>query len=365
MSKEMHQYDHNMDINTIDENGIKWFNAANKPFEVSGLNWFESEKLYQRFPSDLDLPLTDAVSNLSLCSTGGQVRFRTNSIRLQLKVKLLHPRGRMDHMPSSGEGGLDLYIGEPGSERYISTARSEVNLNEFECLILEAPTSLMRSYTLNMPLYNGLLELSIGIDADAELIEPVARPVKPLVFYGTSIMQGGCASRPGMCFSTIVGRRLAREVLNYGFSGNGKGEKEVAAYLSRVKNPGLYFIDYQANVSPELMKATLPGFIAILRQAHPEVPIVIKSKIRYAKEYFYEVEGVETDIYANRIESRDFMKNLVKKQQASGDTNIYFMEGENIQGADYYECAVDGVHPTDLGFYRMAEAIAEFLKNII
>ena len=365
MSKDMHQYDRNMVIDKVDENGIKWFDPADKPFEVSGLNWFAQDKLYQRFPKELDLPLREPVENLSLCSAGGQVRFRTDSKRIQLKVNLLRPRGRMDHMPSSGEGGLDLYIGEPGSERYLKTARAEAGLQEFECEILVAPTSKMRSYTLNLPLYNGLLSLLVGLDAEAELLEPVSRSDQPLVFYGTSIMQGGCASRPGMCYSTIVGRKLGREVLNYGFSGNGRGEPEVATYLSRVKNPGLYFIDHQANVSPDDMRKTLPEFIAILRNAHPEVPIVIKSKVRYAIEYFYDVEGFENEAWLKRRESRDFMKQYVAEQTAAGDANIYFMEGEDIQGDDYYECSVDGVHPTDMGFYRMAEAAAAFLKDVL
>ncbi|MFA7186039.1 MAG: SGNH/GDSL hydrolase family protein, partial [Victivallales bacterium] len=212
------------------------------------------------------------------------------------------------------------------------------------------PESIMREITLYFPLYNGVEKLSVGLDKNAAIAAP--KPFiddGPIVVYGTSIAQGGCASHPGMCYSNILSRKLNRPFINLGFSGNGKGEPEVAEHISRIKDPAMFILDYEANVLPERMAETLPGFIRILRGKHPTTPILVVSKVAYAREVFDEGEKNK------RESSKKIERENVEKFRAAGDKNIHFIDAGLFQGEDFWECTVDGGHPTDLGFYRMAE----------
>ena len=178
------------------------------------------------------------------------------------------------------------------------------------------------------------------------------------MIYGTSITQGGCVSRPGSVYSNILSRKLDTEFINLGFSGNGKGEPELAHLINQISNTSFIILDYEANAS-ETIQNTIDPFIDILRQEHTATPILIMSKIRFAEE----TDGSET--YKQLINNRDFQESLVHKRKRKGDDNIYFLDGSTVLGDDYYECTVDGVHPTDLGSYRIAEALLTRIKQIL
>jgi lysophospholipase L1-like esterase len=182
-----------------------------------------------------------------------------------------------------------------------------------------------------------------------------------VIVYGTSITQGGCASRPGMAYTNILSRRLQREVINLGFSGNGRGEPELAHLLAEIPRPGLFLLDYEANTpSTEDFRRTLPAFIGILRAAHPTVPILLVSQIRFAPEAAFPARG------ATRLERRAFQQELVADLQRAGDNHITFLDGETLlPAATWDECTVDGVHPTDLGFLAMANALAPAAQHCL
>lgn len=337
--------DKNMTIEAVDENGLVWLNPTQEPFKLIGFNWFERDKVYRRFPVNPNPVIPERVEALSNCTAGGQVKFRSDSRRIAVKVKLPN-RGAMDHMPNTGSSGFDLYI----DKFFYGVARGGVDDESFtyEFPILE--DSVMRDFTLNFPLYNGVVEFSIALAKDASLAAPTPFiDERPIIVYGTSIAQGGCASRPGMCYSNILSRKLNRPFINLGFSGNGKGEPEVATHIADIKNPAMFILDYEANVSPELMAETLPGFIRILRGKHPAVPVLVVSKVAYAREVF------DKEMKKHREGSKKIEMDNVKRCQDAGDKNIHFIDAETFQGEDFWECTVDGVHPTDLGFYRMAE----------
>lgn len=182
-----------------------------------------------------------------------------------------------------------------------------------------------------------------------------------MIVYGTSITQGGCASRPGMCYTNILSRRINREFINLGFSGNGKGEPEVARVISTIDRPGLFVLDYEANCNDyDRLSATLPAFIRILRNAHPTVPILAASKIPYATEAWHPV-AVE-----KRLRNRDFQRQLVEECRAAGDTNVHFLDGSGLLGEEgWQECTVDSVHPNDLGFMRIADGLEPVIQGIL
>jgi lysophospholipase L1-like esterase len=353
--------DEYMTVESVDENGLVWLDPDQKPFKLVGFNWFEQDKAYRRFSVNPDPVLPSGVEHLCNYTAGGQIKFRTDSCRIAVKVKL-PCRSTMDHMPNTGNSGFDLYLGDSEVQTFAGVSRFGVDDDEYtyEFNPLEVPG--MRDFTLNFPLYNGVEKLSIGLAKGASLTAPTPfADDRPIIVYGTSIAHGGCASRPGMCYTNILSRKLNRPFINLAFSGNGRGEPEVAEHISRIENPAMIILDYEANcVSVEKLAETLPEFIRILREAHPQVPILVVSKVAYAREVFNPSEK------KYREDCKKVEIDNVKRCQDAGDKNIYFIDAEWFQGEDFWECTVDGVHPTDLGFYRMAEnLLPEIEKRLV
>jgi len=342
--------DKNMTIESVDDSGLMWLNPHQSPFKLVGFEWFEQDKAYRRFPLNPDPVLPEAVEELCKCTAGGQIKFRSDSKRIAVKVKL-PTRAVMDHMPNTGSSGVDMYLGDSDRQTFYGVSRFGVDDDEYTYEFPPLESSSMRDFTLNFPLYNGVEEFSLALDEGASIAAPTAFvDDRPIIVYGTSIAHGGCASRPGMCYSNILSRKLNRPFINLAFSGNGKGEPEVAKHVASIENPAMFILDYEANcVSAEKLAETLPEFIRILRAKHSATPILVVSKVAYAREVFHksEKDGREA---CKKVE----MEN-VERCQAAGDKNIYFIDAEFFQGEDFWECTVDGVHPTDLGFYRMAE----------
>lgn len=162
-----------------------------------------------------------------------------------------------------------------------------------------------------------------------------------------------------MSYTNILSRRLPYELINLGFSGNGKGEPELARIICEIERPALLVLDYKANVSIEQYRETLPEFIRLNRVQHPDTPVLIISRIRYAEELFSE-QAVE-----KRLAYSDFAEQTVARLRLQGDNHIYFQNGDVLLGEDFEECTVDGVHPTDLGFIRMADGLTPILTMIL
>lgn len=205
-------------------------------------------------------------------------------------------------------------------------------------------------------------EVWIGVDEDATIGAPAEYASdKKVVLYGTSITQGGCATRPGMAYPNLLSRYLPYEFINLGFSGNGKGEPEVARTIAGIANPAMFVLDYEANVgTAEQMAETVPAFIRILRERHPEVPILVVSKIRNAGDRFYEER---LQMLRDR---RNVQQSIVERLRKEGDANVHFLDGGTLLGEeDAEECTVDGVHPTDLGFLRMAQCLTPVIRKLI
>lgn len=352
--------------------GAVWRSPCEKPFKLAGFHWFGQDKTFRRLPLRPPKPLPAAVELLSWCSAGGQARFVSDTDRLSLRVKLRESFG-MDCAPFASKfgpehaaqtcvSGFDLYVGEPGAERFFAVTRFSAGAREYECQLFSRSGRKPLSFILNFPLFNCVEKLELGFGADSSVKAPPAlKSDKPVVVYGTSIVHGGCASRPGSNYTNILSRRLKTPFLNMGFSGSGRGEPEVAEALSTIKNPALFVLDYEANSSLEGLRKTMPGFIDILRARHKTVPILVVSKIRFA------VEALSSEPRARqpREKCKMFQRNLVKKLWANGDKNIHFMDGSTLLGENYYDCSVDGVHQTDLGFSRMAEGLAPVVKRLL
>jgi len=346
------------------DGATRWYSPLEQPFQISGLAWFAQERIYRRLPTLPAGAIPEAVDQLADHTAGGQIRFQSDSSFLSVRVKL-KDKANMSHMPATGQCGIDCYVDSPDTIvplQYCNTTKYETTLTEYECALFTDWKSTMRNIVLNLPLYQGVEEVWIGLDENAEVIAPPSYvSEKKVVIYGTSITQGGCASRPGMAYTNILSRRIPLEFINLGFSGSGKGEPEVAEIISQINNPACLVIDYEANcVSTELFRKTLPEFIRINREAHPVTPILVVSRIRYAR------EELTPHLYETRMERKRFQHSLVNELREQGDLNIYFFDGSGLLGdKDFFECTVDGSHPTDLGFLRMANALEPVMKTLL
>jgi len=357
---KVEEYDRNMRSNEGAGGGMRWLLPTEAPFRLSGFAWFREDRVYRRLPVTPRWPLPEAVDALANCTAGGQIQFRTDSPKLAVRVRLSGP-ANMNHMPATGQCGFDCYLGSPKQQRYCSTTKYDHRKTEYECVMFDFPEPEMRNVTLNFPLYQGVREVLVGLGSGAQVEEPVAYDDdRPVVVYGTSITQGGCAARPGLAYTNILSRRLNREFINLGFSGSGRGEPEVARTMAEIPDPGCLVLDYEANASADgLLEKTLAPFIGILREAHPETPMLVVSRPRFASENFNE------DAVAARLRRRDFQQRTVEERRADGDDRIFFFDGGGLLGEDFDECTVDGAHPTGLGFWRMARALEPVLAEIL
>ncbi|MEW4530480.1 SGNH/GDSL hydrolase family protein [Maioricimonas sp. JC845] len=336
--------------------GIAWYDV--RTLGVEGQGWTDTAAPFDRLPARAEEKVRSAVWGLSHHSAGLAVRFVTDATTIQAHWKLISSRLDMPHMPATGVSGLDLYVRtDDGKWRWLANGRPAAQENT-ATLVSNIPAGT-REYILYFPLYNGVSEVEIGIPEGATLskADPRESGRKPIVFYGTSITQGGCASRPGMVHTAILGRWLDAPVINLGFSGNGRMEAEVAEFMAEL-DPSVYVIDCLPNISAGDVTSRTEPLVRILRAAHPEVPIVLVEDRNYTDSFLIESKRTRNE------SSQAALRAAFERLKAAGDENLYYIEGADLLGDDS-EGTVDSSHPTDLGFYRQSEAMARVLRPIL
>lgn len=340
------------------EKGIVWHDLRN--WGVEGRPWNDTARYFDRLPAKAEKSVRKAVWDLSRHSAGMLARFETDAKEIHIRYKLLSPSLAMNHMPATGVSGVDLYFrNAEGHDRWLAVTRPSAQ--QVEGLLAgdiePTPKKEPRRYTIYLPLYNGIDSLEIGFPqaSQANLLPP--RKEKSILFYGTSIMQGGCCSRPGMAIPAIVGRRLDRPTINLGFSGNGKMEPEVGALLAEL-DPAVFVIDCVPNNSAaEVLEKTEP-LVRQLRAARAETPILLVEGRPFANSSF---RG------GSRLAHQQSSENLRKtfeKLVAAGDKHLHYLPGDKLIGDDG-EATVDGSHPTDLGMVRYADEYEKSLRKIL
>ncbi|MBI5083274.1 MAG: SGNH/GDSL hydrolase family protein [Acidobacteria bacterium] len=287
-------------------------------------------------------------------SAGVAVRFVTDAPTIRARWTLKRERLAMPHMPATGVSGLDLYVKLAAGWRWVANGRPEKQSNEQTLLAKWAGGR--REYMLYLPLYNGAAVVEVGVQEGASLEAAAARG-KPVVVYGSSIAQGGCASRPGMAYPAIMGRRLDRPVINLGFSGNGKSEPELAGLLSEIE-ASAYVYDSLPNLSAAEARERVEPFVRALRKAHPETPVVLVENATYTNSQF--VEQRRTVV----VEKNQILWGVYEKLKKEGDRRVFYVRGGKLYGDDG-EATVDGVHPTDVGFMRMVDVIEPVVKRAL
>jgi len=342
---------------TIEDN-IAWYDV--RDWGVEGKGWSENERYFDRLPAKAKDTVRSAVWNLSRHSAGMLVRFETNATAIHARYSLLSSGLALPHMPATGVSGLDLYArDDQGRDRWLAVARPNSQQMKVQLVngVDPLPDSKPRLYTVYLPLYNGTESLEIGVAPQSKFQPVPPRVDKPMVFYGTSIMHGACASRPGMSITGILGRRFDRPTINLGFSGNGRMEAEVGELLCEL-DPCVYVIDCLPNMAGDAVAERTEPLVRQLRKARPDTPILLVEDRTYTYAPFR--KSARDRHEGSRAALRKAYENLI----AAGVEKLYYLEGDGLLGDDG-EGATDGSHPSDLGFQRYADVYEPILRKIL
>lgn len=331
---------------------LKYVNA--EEFAVLINKGYENTQMeYSRLPIDLKSEIRKEVWDLGLNSAGLAIRFSSNSKCLGAQWRLLN-NFHMAHMPGTGIRGIDLYVLDEGEWRFVGTAQP--NGKESRNIFFRNGDGSDREYLAYLPLYDGVEKLEIGIDSTATIRGPKVKTFKdkkPILFYGTSITQGGCASRPGMCYTNILGRWLQCETINLGFSGNARMDSALAKAIIKV-DAKKYVIDCLPNCTQQIIRDSGYVFLSTLAKSRPEVTIYMVENV------YFSDRRVNTKTMSDLIEKNRLWRELYKRLRGEGYKNLKYIPAKNLVGIDD-EHSVDGAHFTDLGFYRMASSLRGYL----
>ena len=342
------EIDKNFKIETkLDLQDVVFYDPRCLPFSIYGVNY--ENGLYRRMPENIAASLNPNILYLSKNTAGGRIKFRTNSsyVAISTKVEPHH----MTHMAAIGSHGFDLYVGK--NERFFASFRPPFEMTDGFESVAKFESRRMREITINFPLYTHVEAVYIGLSENAKILPTEGyKYEQPIVFYGSSITQGGCASRPGNSYQGFISRALSTNYVNLGFSGNAKGEDIMAEYVAGL-DMSVFVYDYDHNApSLEHLEATHEKMFRTVREAQPTLPIVILSRPKY---YLTDVEKTRLAI----------IKRTYDNAVARGDENVYFIPGTALMKFAREHGTVDGCHPTDLGFYSMVKTLIPVLKKIL
>ncbi len=347
---DISKIDKNLAVETsISREGLHFYDAERAPLRIHGI--YKENGVFRRMPEAVADQVGEGVYRLHTHSAGGRVRFVTDSPYVAVKTEL--DPFRMPHFAATGSEGFDMYVQCDGETRYGGTFIPPYEKDDSYEGVKDFEDSRERLITINFPLYSSVSKLYIGLMEGASLKEaPDYRIQKPVVYYGSSITQGGCASRPGNSYESIVSRHLDCDYVNLGFSGSAKAEEAMVKYIKGL-SMSAFVMDYDYNApSSEHLRDTHGKMFREIRREHPELPIILMPRPKY---YLSEAEKERAEIvYGTYLAAK-----------AAGDRNVYYISGAKLMEKVLDEGTVDGAHPTDYGFFSMACAVEEVLRDIL
>lgn len=353
------------DISKIDKNfavseiapGGQFYSIDSAPFVIYGVQ--KDDKGYYRVPQSVAEATSQGVAELTRFSAGGIVKFSTNSTKLAMKAEGAIG-GVMPHMAAVGSCGFCVYEGENFIASFFPTIQP-TTIGEEKFLNFRESGPMdddFHDITIYMPLYGAYRNIEIKVEDGKEIRPPkkTFRNEKPVVFYGSSITQGGCASTPAMAFTNIISRDMNLYCLNLGFSGNAKGEESITEYMANL-DMSVFVLDYDHNApSLEHLEATHEKVFKGIRAKNPELPIIMASSIPCT--------GASIKYQKDR---RDVIYTTYKNAVEAGDKNVYFLDGFEFFSKEipFDYCTVDGCHPNDVGMLMMAKGFERVLVKVI
>ncbi len=340
-----------------------WQYIDAQDLRIINKGWDNTLRDYTRIPANLQDSVRKDLWERAQCSSGIGVRFSTNSKRIGVKYELLW-NTHLIHMADTGLKGTDLYIFEGDTAwRHVNTNRPYVNNKEekiVESTYLSNSDGEWHEYMIYLPLYDGVNKLWVKIDEGAEITSGRLSLIdndRKIIAYGTSILQGGCASRTGMCGTNIIGRELNAEVVNIGISGEGKMDNCMARAMAEIDDADMFLLDPVPNCTEMMCDTLTYDFVKILGDARPEVPIVMVAGPLYP---YYRYDSFFKKYLPAKNDA--FRRNYQRLKDEG--YNVYFIEAEGMDGIED-DGTVDGIHLTDLGFRHYANHLLPYLKEIL
>ncbi|GAB2933823.1 SGNH/GDSL hydrolase family protein [Nonomuraea fastidiosa] len=334
------------------EGDIAWYDVSH--WGVEGKGWSDTKAYFDRLPAKAEGVVTPEVWARSRTSAGILTRFVSDSTTFRARYRLISATTAMYHMPAIGHSGVDLYArAEDGYDAWLAnTHPAGQDVDEQMGLAVDPGERL---YTAYLPLYNAPQTLQIGVEAGSKFVGVAPRTDPPAVFYGSSIMQGGVASRPGMSITALLGRRFDIPAINLGFSGNARMEPEIAELLTEIE-ASVYVVDSSPNMNPQQISERAEPFVRILREARPDTPIVLVEDRRYGDGRFVKFRRDRNAQNAAALQAA--YRNL----RDAGVTGLSYLSADELPEA---EELVDGSHPSDLGMMTYANAYERVLHPIL
>ena len=332
---------------------MDWIAFPDDRFRVDGLYWWpETAPNLWRLPERMKAAAPQAVWELAHQPSGGRIRFTTDAETLGIRLR--YPSlAYMNNMPRVGQMGVDLYVDREYWKPVYPFESSDV-----EAVFFENMPRQRREICLYLGLYAPVDVRAIGLGEGATIWPPAPFSVeKPVAYYGSSITQGGCASRAGMSYQAIVSRALDLDFINLGFSGSGRGEQALAEAMAEI-DASCFVIDFCQNCpTPEFLQDVYAPFLATIRAKRPWTPMVCITPIFSTTEIIGDVKRLP--------DMRTVIREVVAKRKAGGDANITLVEGYDLLGPDEREGLVDESHPNDLGFVSMARGLGPVLRRLL
>ncbi len=357
---EIWEIDKNLKVETtVTEPDLVWFDVLEPPFAVYGVYFDKAQDRFVRMPADVAASVSEGVASLAIKTAGGRVKFRTDSPYIAIKADMDNS-ALMSHMPLTGQSGFDLCRKTEQGDVFFRTFMPPMGMKEGYSSGLWTDGKAY-DYTINFPLYDRVKHLYVAFKKSAHLeaAAPYAHE-KPVVYYGSSITQGGCASRPGNAYQAIISRRLDVDHINLGFSGCARGEEAMVAYLASL-DMSVFVCDYDHNApNAQHLADTLPPLYRAVRAAHPDLPIVLVSATDIL------LKGNDRPWCDEWVDRFEIVKKTYEQGIAAGDKNLYFVPGADLFAGECWDaCTVDGTHPNDLGFYRMAMGLEKVIRPLL
>lgn len=348
--------DKNMIVDKLGDIDVVWHDVRKAPFAIYGLEKPETEPWFHRMPMNVAAATSEAVEKLSQESAGGRVRFSTDSpfIAIRATYRVV---GRASHLTLVSASGFDLYTDDEFGSRFLKEFRMDVDMVDRYEQKIDVVGGKMRSYTINFPVHAVVETLEVGIAPDAQLGEGRKyRDIDRIVFYGSSIVHGTAATRPGLIYENYVCRALDMDYINLGFSGHALGEQAIAEWMATLPM-SIFVCDYDHNApNVEHLEATHYPLYETIRAKNPVVPYIMITR----PNYWYQPNGEDA------LRRRDVVMRSYLKARESGDRNVYFIDGMAFfEDEHMYDYIMDAIHPNDTGFMRMGETIAAQIKHIL
>ena len=345
--------DPNFKFDTVKEEDIEWVSALDERLSLYGVYYDESEKSFVRMPREVASQVSKSIEGLALRASGGRVRFITDSPYIAIRSVNAN-NGIAPYFTILSNYGYSIFC-EKGYHAMIAPPFDIIKNGGADIAYegIKRFGTQKRQYTVCLPPYGQVRALYIGIQKGSNLgrAKPYKNENAPVVFYGSSITMGGCTTRPGCDYSAIACRDLKLHYLNFGFSGNCRGELVLADYFATLPM-SVFVLDYDHNAkNAEFLSETHESFYRRLRELRPELPIVMVTR------------PTRTSQWQQR---REVIRATYESAVAGGDENVYFVDGNTFFPDDVRPYAtVDEVHPNDLGFYFMAKKIKSVLRRVL